>query len=255
MTTEEQLLAAIALDPDDDTVRLAYADFLDDLGDEVNQARAEYIRIQIRRQRWPHDPWDSARESQLFLAYGRRWCREPPAGFQMSLGYRRGFPYRAYAKASAVAVAATNVFARLLDELHLTVDVHPEQLWEVIRGPVVRGLKALRVMCDGETPSGIDAVGAVAGGEFPRLERLELGHSLVNDAMLGVLCALEQQFPRLAELDLTYNLITPVGAEALLTSPLGRRLRWVCLASNSINPDAWIDLTTRFRRQLLGGLP
>src|SRR5262249_41548715 len=44
--TERGLVQAIADDPDDDLVRLAYADWLDDNGDPD---RAEFIRTQIRR--------------------------------------------------------------------------------------------------------------------------------------------------------------------------------------------------------------
>lgn len=45
MTTEAALLAAIAADLTDDTVRLAYADRLQEQGDD---ARAEFIRVQCR---------------------------------------------------------------------------------------------------------------------------------------------------------------------------------------------------------------
>lgn len=41
------LLRAICDDPTDDTSRLVYADLLEEYGDESEQARAEYIRVQI----------------------------------------------------------------------------------------------------------------------------------------------------------------------------------------------------------------
>ena len=44
MTTEDALFRAILDNPDDDDVRLIYADWLDDQGDS---ARAEFIRVQI----------------------------------------------------------------------------------------------------------------------------------------------------------------------------------------------------------------
>lgn len=47
MTTREALLEAICNDPGDDTVRLAYADHLDELGEYDNEERAQVIRLMI----------------------------------------------------------------------------------------------------------------------------------------------------------------------------------------------------------------
>lgn len=48
MTEQAALLAAILAQPDDDTVRLAYADWLDEHGQD---ARAEFIRVQVELSR------------------------------------------------------------------------------------------------------------------------------------------------------------------------------------------------------------
>ncbi len=47
MPTEAALLAAIIADPDDDTTRLVDADLLEEEGDEVRIARAQFIRAQV----------------------------------------------------------------------------------------------------------------------------------------------------------------------------------------------------------------
>ena len=47
MTEREALLHAIRLEPDEDTPRLVYADWLDEHGDEADRAHAEQIRVQI----------------------------------------------------------------------------------------------------------------------------------------------------------------------------------------------------------------
>jgi uncharacterized protein (TIGR02996 family) len=44
-TTRDGLLAAICAHPDEDTPRLVYADWLDEYGDAVDRARAEFIRV------------------------------------------------------------------------------------------------------------------------------------------------------------------------------------------------------------------
>src|SRR5262245_50020718 len=48
---EEALLQTIFDNPDDDAPRLIYADWLEERGDPVNVARAEFIRVQIELER------------------------------------------------------------------------------------------------------------------------------------------------------------------------------------------------------------
>src|SRR5688572_25329619 len=48
MTENEALLAAIVADPDDDLPRLAYADWLEENGNEADRDRAEFIRVQCQ---------------------------------------------------------------------------------------------------------------------------------------------------------------------------------------------------------------
>lgn len=48
MTDRDALTAAIAANPDEDTPRLALADWLEEHGNKADQARAEFIRLQIR---------------------------------------------------------------------------------------------------------------------------------------------------------------------------------------------------------------
>ena len=65
MSDEDALLAAIAAHPDEDTPRLAYADWLDEYDRHV---RAEFIRVQIERANIPEDttsPADHARHGVL----------------------------------------------------------------------------------------------------------------------------------------------------------------------------------------------
>src|SRR4051794_20860216 len=55
MTDRDALLAATLAHPDEDTPRLAFADFLDEQGGKVNQFRAEFIRVQCHLAR--AEPW------------------------------------------------------------------------------------------------------------------------------------------------------------------------------------------------------
>lgn len=93
MSEEDTLLAAIHAHPDDDTLRLAYADWLDENG---QPARAEFVRLQIaaeppesaeeRRRR-------SAREWELLAAHRDRWTADlgPFDRARCRVDFRRGF--------------------------------------------------------------------------------------------------------------------------------------------------------------------
>src|SRR5262249_54159392 len=86
-------LEAIIAEPDDDTPRLIFADWLEEQGDA---ARAEFIRVQIERARLPE--WDARqvrlrlRERELIEQYGLKWKWELPniEGINWE-DFRRGF--------------------------------------------------------------------------------------------------------------------------------------------------------------------
>ena len=86
------LYRAILDDPDNDTPRLVYADWLEERGDP---ARAELIRLQIARACDPRSqtPGGDRRESELLSEHGERWAEELPELPDTLVwgSYRRGF--------------------------------------------------------------------------------------------------------------------------------------------------------------------
>src|SRR5262245_53611857 len=83
MSDEAALLAAIRTNPEEDTPRLAYADWLDEQGGELNTAHAEFIRIQIeldraepRRTEPPEHKEKEKRSRELFWKHYREWFPE-----------------------------------------------------------------------------------------------------------------------------------------------------------------------------------
>ena len=63
MSDRDALLAAIRENPDDDTPRLAYADWLDEQGGTSNEAQAEYIRLEIQHARdFPEQSWSKEKD-------------------------------------------------------------------------------------------------------------------------------------------------------------------------------------------------
>lgn len=80
MTDRAALLAAVLANPDEDTPRLVYADWLDENGDENDHARARFIRLQCEASR--HGPGSRARNDlerearQVSTQHGKDWGSE-----------------------------------------------------------------------------------------------------------------------------------------------------------------------------------
>jgi len=109
---EQSLYRAILAAPHDDTLRLVYADWLDENADRfadplarLEHGRAEFIRVQCALARlgpggWgtplPTDPVLARRQKRLFLQYGAKWRRWFPRVIASS-PFERGFlrPMRA----------------------------------------------------------------------------------------------------------------------------------------------------------------
>ncbi len=89
---QPQLLQAIVENPEDDTPRLVYADWLEENGDPE---RAEFIRVQCDLARLPrHDPAYPellAREEELLAEHKKKWA-EPMTPYCRKFTFDRGFP-------------------------------------------------------------------------------------------------------------------------------------------------------------------
>jgi uncharacterized protein (TIGR02996 family) len=98
MTEREALLRTVCENPDDDTPRLVFADWLDENGEAE---RAEFIRLQILMAQMKdnaNDDWPGwqrlcARELHLLHEHDEQWWRELPeaAGYRLGRIFSRGF--------------------------------------------------------------------------------------------------------------------------------------------------------------------
>ena len=88
MTDGDALFAAVLAEPDEDTPRLAYADWLDENGDP---ARAEFIRVQVALANTSEDdPGRDAlaeRERQLLSAHRATWAEALLASPRLRPGF------------------------------------------------------------------------------------------------------------------------------------------------------------------------
>lgn len=91
MSDEDALLAAILADPDEDTPRLVYADWLQEHGDAD---RAEFIRLQCRNSAFHPDeidPADEEREAVLEERHHGKWLAGLPQFPGAHWHFLRGF--------------------------------------------------------------------------------------------------------------------------------------------------------------------
>ena len=77
LSDRDALLAAIRANPEEDTPRLMFADWLDELGGEANQARAEFIRLQCELAQLADDGSDSQPVYEFLC--DRDWITRPSA--------------------------------------------------------------------------------------------------------------------------------------------------------------------------------
>ena len=117
MADELSFLGAIRAQPEDDTVRLIFADWLEEHG---QQARAEFIRLQCRLADIDEFALDRPdlldREWELLTVYRKRWQPAPPsqlAGYLRDSGFLRGFFARISVPAAALLSTGRVIQTRL----------------------------------------------------------------------------------------------------------------------------------------------
>jgi uncharacterized protein (TIGR02996 family) len=224
MSAEDAFLRAICDNPDDDTPRLVFADWLDEHGDSAGRERAEFIRIQIELAKLPPEQLRTIRDERvlalrqreyaLFDAHRSDWQESFPACFRKRLrvsNYARGFLTSAHAT------------ARMFAE-------HGERL--LGRAPVrAVGIKHAS-----------DCIELVAGLSWlRRIDELNLAGNRLGDAHVQILAA-SPNLAGLRTLSLYKNRIGDGGAEALAGSPHLTRLLRLHLENNAITDDGAVAL-------------
>ena len=266
MPTDEQrsFWNAIRANPDDDTPRLVYADWLQEQGDEP---RAEFIRVQCALARLPADRRKSrterkrlqARNQELQEAHRDEWIAPLVAAatgdlplFERNdwanrLGFERGF--------LGWVLLNLEYGARLADSGYEPEPMHRVEISRreasdelhcvaaVARWPFGACLHSLSL--GGATDEEVIAV--VVGGRLTNLVRLDFWWGTVTDVGAVALA----QSPLLASvrsLTLSENQIGDAGARALAVSPYLSRDCDIRLSANHINDDTLALLSARFPR-------
>jgi uncharacterized protein (TIGR02996 family) len=231
MTHEYAFLQAILDDPDDEGLRLIFADWLEEQG----QPRGEFIRTQCTLAGLP--PGDprrlllEARERQLLAKHRDDWLG-PLRSLAYLWGFRRGFAEEVALPAATFLNHADAFFrstpvrlARLLNSASC--------LGELADSPYLARLTALHLTDNQIGNAGLMTL--LDAADLGRLATLRLGNNGLGDAGVEALA----ECPRLAgltTLNLRQNSIGNAGAHALAMSPHLGGLTALYLGDNQIGP-------------------
>jgi uncharacterized protein (TIGR02996 family) len=222
---ELALLAAVIANPADDLPRLMYADYLDDLGGELNARRAEFIRLQCElAQQNPRPVYSDRptaqqiRERLLLQRYSHQWTlpfRRP--GLLLFTNrthevYRRGFIELVWMPANWLLRKATRLWHFFpIMELRLTRSNRAE-FAQIIALPQLQQLHTLDVT--GHPFD--DATVAIFAQARPlsNLKHLVLrGCNIMDDTALSL--SVLPWLQHLEQFDLCYNSVSPEVREVV----------------------------------------
>lgn len=217
MPPRSELLALLAdckENPEDDTLRLILADWLEEHGRPVDQARGEFIRCQVLYRQLPaSDPRrnDTLRRSRSLLRqHGGDWLG-PLSSWVTQWSGERGLLVISLLAESLTSAALTALCTEepwaWVEDLQIR-HLKPHELSRLVACPLLNTISSIRF-----TGGELGSQSATALAAMPWLKRIRL-------------------------LDLTQQPITTRGLEALLRSPHLERLRSLQLPSTSLTPDA-----------------
>lgn len=247
---EPALLSAVFADPENDALRLAYADWLEKHG---QPDRAEFIRLQIERAPLPYPEgyFPSARETALLSAHCREWLGSLPEWLHPRFGFHRGFPERArYVEMAdflrwdaSIWQLAPLIDLKFTDYPAVAGEYRPpEEKEAMLRAlaakPELAHLRILSLHESGTTVADLEII--LASPHLVRLHTLDLGASFDGPEIARVLDCLAR-LPGLRSLNLEANCIGDEEIAPLLASPVLPRLTSLCLGNSNIG-DPGVEL-------------
>ncbi len=257
---ERSFLDAICGQPDDDTARLVYADWLAENGEPD---RGEFIRVEVELARTPPTTEDDERRRRVLLdrraellkRHAKAWLA-PFTPFAKESSFERGFVQQLNVSANAFLQNAARWFAVTpLTRVRFT----DCSVWD--RGLLIWMSEALftsahlsRLVTITIEQQGVTSGNLEPLAGHPNLSRLrELNLSWNNLRSEGAeLIADMPQLAELESLDLCGNNINDTGARALAESKHLHRLKELRLSRNPIHDRAWSALEERFGYALVG---
>jgi uncharacterized protein (TIGR02996 family) len=254
MTQDESFLAAISAEPDDDAIRLIYADWLMDQDEPSRADRGEFIRLQVERALLPLGVPEAEKLQQreeLLLQRNweawigplrklGKWARDlwlPSRAFQSKelAHFHRGFINRLSLHASLFLSHATD-FLRLTPLVYLRLTGAGAHAAELAACPALAQIRQLDFIDYFVDPVDAEGMRMLARSPFlGRLKGLNLYGNNLGDAGVTAL-ATADWFPQLIFLNLSGNGVSVLGLSALANVPVGE-LRQLELGGNHITDE------------------
>jgi uncharacterized protein (TIGR02996 family) len=247
------LLRAICDNPEDDTPRLVYADWLDEQGGESDIARAEFIRLQVAEAAkpvtWLNDRPMTPREFKLFRDWAHpTWREEIPSytglGFYDS-NYERGFIYHMFARSvRSFLKAAPDLYTRAPITQVRFHTITPKTAVELARSPAIARIRYLDQL-NGISDDAL--VGLATSPHLGNLTRVVFSdHELTQKGMRPFLA--NTSLTRLKDLNV-HNCVALGSAVvlALVESPAASALEKVSMDNCRLGPDAALHLPALVR--------
>jgi uncharacterized protein (TIGR02996 family) len=262
MSEKDDLLRAICERPDDDAVRLVYADWLDDHGDAD---RAELIRVQVALARagpdGPDRPALAERERHVLRSNRKRWLAEGPSwaargelvrGFLVPRLKERVekfvkrdpatlFPFPLWcftltmAEGGVARLADCPLLARAV-ELNMTSNaIGPSGVKELAASPHMGNVEVLSLRRNWMRAAGMQ--GLVERLRAPRLHSLDLAGNWLDDDAAAAL-AEAPWLEGVTVLSLRNNWLRDAGGAALAASRRLGRLEELDLGDNNLGDAA-----------------
>jgi uncharacterized protein (TIGR02996 family) len=239
MNTHRQFFELIRQNPEDDTPRLIYADWLDELGDP----RGEFIRVQCELAMLSHSDWRwellKQREEALLKEFHAAWIR-PLASLHFNVldaKYRRGFLEKAqlvyWKHPGDLPPEFTARWQQLIErEPGLSVvGLAFEKDWHGIE--LTENTPQLRSLHFNYQALARPEVSQILRWPTVRnLRALDLSHNNLRSGVEGV--ARAPSLDNLQELDLSFNQIGNRGARVLASSSYLQGLKRLNLRGNHI---------------------
>lgn len=259
MSDVESLYRAILAAPGDDTLRLVYADAVEESGDE---ARAAFVREQVELARLPFYDAKQIEALHFFSAApdAEGLCSDPlPEGIAWARNaFRRGLPGAVRADADALLRCADELFARYpieavevdvlrvtdagalaqcewlarVRELNLRIGVGAQSAARLFDSQHLTALTELSVGSELSTPPALAAL--VNGPAFPRLKALTVRNDRRAGGSIAGELARYTGPARLETLDVTGNRIVAEALAPLLAGPALERVAELNLTNNHL---------------------
>jgi uncharacterized protein (TIGR02996 family) len=228
MSDERALLAAIYDNPEEDTPRLMYADWLDEQGGAANAARAEFIRVQcecsrlddLRDQYKERYEQLEARAQELEKQYRKQWLAEFPSPNVGDNPYSHGFLNRMTLDATKCLKVPRPRWYRE-PFLRLTLRSDADTIQKLCDTGWLDGVSDLDLSPSEHEDANPIAQAVAASSCAPTLRILALWDDGFTDLSLQTVAA--GSFGELRELS-CMGRFTPKGWETVLNSPAVTRL-------------------------------